>query len=137
MEGRSNRVYEFEAPIDAMSHATLCKLNGIDWQGDHRVAEGCLSDKALYRYLERHPEIDEIVFCYDNDVDGQLPDGTPHNHGQVRAEISAGIFADLGYTTFIQTPNTKDFNKDLMTFLELLAAEMNHSQRENEMEEIR
>ena len=26
MEGRSDRVYEFEAPIDAMSHATLCKL---------------------------------------------------------------------------------------------------------------
>ena len=24
MEGRSDRVYEFEAPIDAMSHATLC-----------------------------------------------------------------------------------------------------------------
>lgn len=137
MEGRSNRVYEFEAPIDAMSHATLCKLNGIDWQGDHRVAEGCLSDKALYRYLERHPEIDEIVFCYDNDVDGQLPDGTPHNHGQVRAEISAEIFADLGYTTFVQTPNTKDFNKDLTTFLELLAAEMSDSQSENEMEEIR
>lgn len=78
-----------------MSHATLCKLNGIDWQEDHRVAEGCLSDKALYRYLERHPEIDEIVFCYDNDVDGQLPDGTPHNHGQVRAEISAEIFAEF------------------------------------------
>ena len=26
MEGKSNRVYEFEAPIDAMSHATLYKL---------------------------------------------------------------------------------------------------------------
>jgi hypothetical protein len=71
MEGRSNRVYEFEAPIDTMSHATLCKLHGIDWRQDHRVAEGCLSDKALYRYLEHHPEINEIVFCYDNDTDGQ------------------------------------------------------------------
>lgn len=34
MEGRSNRVYEFEAPIDAMSHATLCKLHGMDWKED-------------------------------------------------------------------------------------------------------
>ena len=133
MEGSSNRVYEFEAPIDAMSHATLCKLNGIDWREDHRVAEGCLSDKALYRYLERHPEITEIVFCYDNDMDGTLADGTPHNHGQVRAESSAEIFADLGYKTFIQTPNSKDFNLDLRTFRELLAGEPTQTQAE-EME---
>jgi hypothetical protein len=116
MEGRSNRVYEFEAPIDAMSHATLCKLHGIDWREDHRVAEGCLSDKALYRYLQHHPEIVEIVFCYDNDVDGKDAKGQPHNHGQIQAEISAETFADLGYKTFIQTPNTKDFNQDLLTF---------------------
>jgi len=137
MEGRSSRVYEFEAPIDSMSHATLCKLYGIDWREDHRVAEGCLSDKALRRYLSNHPEITEIVFCYDNDVDGILPDGTPCNHGQVRAESSAEIFAELGYSTFIQTPNTKDFNKDLTTFLKLLSAEASYSQTENEMEDIR
>ena len=34
----------------------------------------CLSDKALRRYLSNHPEIMEIVFCYDNDMDGILPD---------------------------------------------------------------
>lgn len=116
MEGHSNRVYSFEAPIDAMSHATLCKLHGIDWRQDHRVAEGCLSDKALYRYLQHHTEITEIVFCYDNDMDGKLSDGTPHNHGQVQAEISAETFADLGYKTFIQTPVNKDFNLDLLAF---------------------
>lgn len=121
MEGTSNRVYEFEAPIDAMSHATLCKLHGIDWQEDHRVAEGCLSDKALRRYLSNHPEITEIVFCYDNDMDGKLPDGTPHNHGQVRAELSAKIFTDMGYTTFIQTPQCKDFNQDLINFRQMTA----------------
>lgn len=114
MDGKSNRVYAFEAPIDAMSHATLCKFHGIDWREDHRVAEGCLSDKALYRYLQHHPEIAEIVFCYDNDIDGKLSDGTPHNHGQVQAELSAETFADLGYKTFIQTPVNKDFNLDLL-----------------------
>jgi hypothetical protein len=121
MEGHSNRVYVFEAPIDAMSHATLCKLHGIDWRLDHRVSEGCLSDKALYRYLQHHPEITEIVFCYDNDVDGKLPDGTPHNHGQVQAELSAETFTGLGYHCFIQTPQTKDFNKDLCTLREMMA----------------
>ncbi len=119
MEGRSNRVYAFEAPIDAMSHACLCKLHSIDWRADHRVAEGCLSDKALYRYLQRHPEITEIVFCYDNDMDGRLKDGTPHNHGQVQAELSAEAFEDLGYKTMIQTPKNKDFNLDLIEYHKL------------------
>lgn len=123
MEGKSNRVYEFEAPIDAMSHASLCKLNNIDWKEDHRVAEGCLSDKALYRYLERYPEIDEIVFCYDNDKDGKLPDGTLHNHGQIRAEIAAKNLTNSGYKTFIQTPNAKDFNEDLVIYRKLLKAQ--------------
>lgn len=123
MEGRSNRVYEFEAPIDAMSHATLCKLNGIDWREDHRISEGCLSDKALHHYLKEHPEINEIVFCYDNDIDGVLSDGTPHNHGQVKAQETAERFANLGYTVFIQTPNSKDFNNDLNMFRGLLASE--------------
>ncbi len=85
MEGRSGRVYEFEAPIDVMSHATLCKLYGIDWREAHRGAEGCLSDKALSRYLKSHPEIREIVFCYGNDVDGKDANGQPRNHGQIQA----------------------------------------------------
>ena len=131
MEGSSDRVYAFEAPIDAMSHATLCKLHGIDWRQDHRVAEGCLSDKALYRYLQRHPEITEIVFCYDNDMDGRLKDGTPHNHGQVQAELSAETFADLGYKTMIQTPVNKDFNLDLLAFQQA-AANMQACEQEQE-----
>ena len=125
MEGKSNRVYEFEAPIDAMSHATLCKLHGIDWREDHRVSEGCLSDKALQRYLQNHPEIDEIVFCYDNDVDGKLPDGSPHNHGQVKAEEYAMIYQERGYRVFIQTPQGKDFNLDLLTYRGLLLSQGN------------
>lgn len=120
MEGRSNRVYEFEAPIDAMSHATLYKLQGYDWKKDYRIAEGCLSDQALKRFLEQHPEVNEIVFCYDNDVDGKLSDGTPHNHGQVRAEEAKKHFGSLGYKVAIQTPTEKDFNKVLTSFCERL-----------------
>lgn len=118
MEGRSNRVYEFEAPIDAMSHATLCKLHGIDWRQDYRISEGCLSDKALKHFLAEHPQIKEIVFCYDNDVDGKLADGTPHNHGQVRAAQAKEYFESLGYKTYIQTPVQKDFNKMLTSLYE-------------------
>lgn len=118
MEGTSRRVYEFESPIDAMSHATLYKLRGYNWRQDHRISEGCLSDKALKRFLENHPEVNEIVFCYDNDLDGKLADGTPHNHGQVRAEEARKHYAGLGYKTAIQTPLEKDFNKVLTSLYE-------------------
>lgn len=110
MEGNSNRVYEFEAPIDAMSHASFFYMLGMDWERDHRVSEGCLSNKALERYLSIHPEINEIVFCYDNDIDGKLPDGTPHNHGQIKAENESDYYRARGYQTWIQKPCEKDFN---------------------------
>ena len=89
MEGKSSRVYEFEAPIDAMK-----------------------------RFLEEHPGVNEIVFCYDNDVDGRLADGTPHNHGQVRAEEAKKHYQSLGYKVAIQTPTEKDFNKVLTSLYE-------------------
>ncbi|MFI3238752.1 MAG: DUF3991 and TOPRIM domain-containing protein [Lachnospiraceae bacterium] len=133
MEGTSRRVYAFEAPIDAMSHATLCELNGIAWREDHRVSEGCLSDKALERYLQLHPELLEIVFCYDNDMEGRLADGTPHNHGQEMAVKMAQKYAKLGYDVMIQTPNTNDFNSDLMMFRSLLLAQ-EHDSMQEEME---
>lgn len=107
MTGRSQRVYEFEAPIDAMSHATLCKMQGIDWRKDYRVSEGCLSSRALRHFLEHHPEIKEIVLCYDNDVDGKLADGTPHNHGQVRAEEEKGILKHRGIGYISRHPHRK------------------------------
>jgi len=102
-----------------MSHATLCKRYGMDWQEDHRVAEGCLSDKALARYLKLHPEIREIVFCYDNDMDGRDAKGQPRNHGHVQAKLSAEAFRKAGYQVYIQTPQGKDFNEDLMVFLQM------------------
>ncbi|MCI6811261.1 MAG: DUF3991 and TOPRIM domain-containing protein [Lachnospiraceae bacterium] len=133
MEGRSNRVYDFEAPIDAMSHATLCKLRGEDWRRDYRIAEGCLSDRALKRFLKQHPQVNEIVFCYDNDLEGRLADGTPHNHGQVRAAQAKDYFASLGYRVAILTPKQKDFNKMLTALYEQpTAGEMSLEEEEEQ-----
>lgn len=135
MEGRSRRVYEFEAPIDAMSHATLCKLHGIDWRKDYRISEGCLSDKALKQFLSDHPQVREIVFCYDNDVDGKLADGTPHNHGQIRAAQAKAHFESIGYTVYIQTPTQKDFNKVLTSLYERpVQKEQDAGETEDEMD---
>lgn len=120
MEGTSNRVYVFEAPIDAMSHATLTFLHHANWKEGHRVSEGGLSDKALERYLNLHPEIDEIAFCYDNDIDGKLPNGTPCNHGQLKAKEMSEKYSNLGYKVKIQAPKNKDFNADLQQFRKII-----------------
>ena len=53
---------------------------------------------------------------------GKDADGQPCNHGQIQAEQSAEAFAKAGYKVFIQTPQTKDFNEDLLTFREMLTA---------------
>lgn len=113
MQGTGNRVFAFESPIDAISHTTLMKLNGMDDTRDFRISEGCLSDKALTRFLADNPQITEVVFCFDNDRDGKDHKGNPHNHGQEFAKKCAEKFRAKGYAVYIQTPYRKDFNADL------------------------
>lgn len=111
--GSSQKVYVFESPIDAMSHATLAKLKGQDWKADHRISLGCLSDHALERFLQHHP-VHEIVFCLDNDHNATFSDGSPApNWGQEAAYKFVQKYADLGYLTSIEKPIGKDFNEDL------------------------
>lgn len=78
-----------------MSHATRCKMQGIDWRKDYRVSEGCLSSRALRHFLEHHPDIKEI-----------------------RAEEEKKNFEAQGYRVYIQTPTQKDFNKMLTSLYE-------------------
>ncbi|MFI3326003.1 MAG: toprim domain-containing protein [Clostridia bacterium] len=113
IKGKSNRIYVFESPIDAMSHATLTKRKGLDETQDTRISEGGLFDKSLTKYLQANENIKEIVFCFDNDVDGKDFKGLPRNHGQVFAKSCLEKFSKLGYKTYIQTPKNKDFNLDL------------------------
>ncbi|WP_197259002.1 DUF3991 and TOPRIM domain-containing protein [Paenibacillus dendritiformis] len=111
--GSSQKVYVFESPIDAMSHATLAKLKGHDWKADHRISLGCLSDHALERFLQ-HFNIYEIVFCLDNDHNATFRDGSPApNWGQEAAVKFAQEYSVLGYQTSIEKPIRKDFNEDL------------------------
>ena len=114
MEGRSSRVYVLESPIDVMSHATLTKMKGnIDYTQDYRISLGCLSDKALERFLKANPAVKEIVFALDNDFDGKDADGQPRNHGQVTAAAFCKKYQDKGFKVFLQKPKAKDFNEDL------------------------
>ena len=65
----SRHLVVFEAPIDALSHATLQQRDGWHWDG-HRLSLGGTSDVALIAFLERNPQIGRIVLHLDNDVAG-------------------------------------------------------------------
>ena len=65
----SKHVAVFEAPIDALSHATLQELEGWKWDG-YRLSLGGTSHVALTAFLERHPEIRRVNLYMDNDLGG-------------------------------------------------------------------
>ncbi len=61
----------FEAPIDALSHATLQEIDGWKWDG-YRLSLGGTSHVALVAFLERHPEIRRVNLYMDNDHAGLI-----------------------------------------------------------------
>lgn len=65
----SRQVAVFEAPIDALSHATLQELEGWKWDG-YRLSLGGTSHVALTAFLKRHPEIRRVTLYMDNDLGG-------------------------------------------------------------------
>ncbi len=71
MEPGSRHVAVFEAPIDALSHATLQELEGWKWNG-YRLSLGGTSHVALISFLERHPEIKRVNLYMDNDLAGRV-----------------------------------------------------------------
>lgn len=66
-------LYVFEAPIDLLSHATLENIsagNNKAWLNKCRLSLAGVSDNALEHYLSEYKNIENIVFCLDNDKAG-------------------------------------------------------------------
>jgi len=107
MVGKTDTVYVFESPIDAMSHATIAKLNDDDYESVHRISLCCTWDGALKRFLDSY-KISEIVFCLDDD-----------NAGNTASKKYIESYAKLSYQTSRERPILgKDFNEDLLGMLE-------------------
>ena len=83
LEGTNkSEVHLFECAIDALSYATLVKLNGGNWKEENLVSlAGVYAPKkqieeskvpvAVIGYLERNPEIQRVVIHFDNDEVGR------------------------------------------------------------------
>lgn len=76
-------VHLFESAIDAMSYATLCKLQGVEWEKLNLLSlagiympkkeiEESTMPAALLRFLEEHSEVSSLILHLDNDKAGRL-----------------------------------------------------------------
>lgn len=118
MEGTGNDVFVFEAPIDAMSHATLYKLEGLDWKKDSRICLGGVSELALDQYLKTHPGTKNIHFCLDNDQAGI--DNIYGVYDEEKEKYTTRSLLEKykakGYETSVNLPVLKDYNMDLISY---------------------
>lgn len=104
IEGTTDSVCVFEAPIDALSYITIHKLQKMMCK-DNLLSLGCSSEGALERYLSENPNIKKIKICTDND----------------KAGIACGnrIEKNYGdkYCVQFLFPMLKDYNEDLIQLL--------------------
>lgn len=120
----SRHLTVFEAPIDAMSHASLQQRNGWAWDG-HRLSLGGTSDVALIAFLERNPQISRIILHLDNDVAGIT----------AARKIKARLAADSRFSRICVSVNpphrgAKDYNDLLLRDIQREREQKHHSRRE-------
>lgn len=65
----------YEAPIDCLSHQTLCKHGYIPHFDGWRLSLGGTSTLALEHFLQRHPNITHCIICTDADRAGDMVAG--------------------------------------------------------------
>lgn len=109
----ASELYIFESPIDAMSHATIQKLAGAEWDDSIRISLGGNNTIApIIRVLNYNPEIRDLIFCLDEDEAGKA-------QGRVyrKVLIHAGIPADRIH--FLSVPYGKDWNNCLQRLREI------------------
>lgn len=102
--GPGGRLFVFEAPIDMLSYIAL---HPESWGQNSYVALCGLSEHAMLWMLDQVSQIEQVVFCVDNDERGIL--------GRERLE---GILKEHGeYEVAVDLAGNKDWNEDLEIIL--------------------
>jgi len=127
----SERLYIFESPIDAMSHASLENAATGDagaWEQHNRLSLAGTSDTAIPFFLNQHPTVKKLVFCLDNDPAGRKAsvDLTRKYHGRV--------IHNRVIHTWIKPPVGKDINEDLQALTARIRAERRIKPLRNDVE---
>lgn len=99
-----------EAPIDALSMATLQKRKDAGWEGRYYLSLGGVSPLALLHFLRQHPQVNHIVLGLDNDKTGM----------EAIEKIKAAVYEDERLRdrtlciTVSSPPVGKDYNDTLL-----------------------
>ena len=95
----------YEAPIDAMSGATLRQYkHDMPWRDVHYLALGGLNHQPINYFLEHHPSIKTVVLCFDSD-----------DPGKAFAKTIVKKLTERGYTVRDMPPASgKDYNEYLV-----------------------
>lgn len=104
-----SKVFVFESPIDAMSHATLTNkiINKESaWKVYNRLALGGTADAALEQYINTYPDIKEINLCLDND-----------DAGRTASAVIKEKYEKMGYVVKERFSHSKDYNDDLIEYI--------------------
>ena len=101
-----------ESPVDALSLATLVKLNGGAWRDCHYLSLGGTSPRAMLQFLRDYPKITRISLCLDNDKAGT--DGMDRLERAVRDDPALSERVSLIYRNPPPKERGKDYNEFLM-----------------------
>ena len=95
----ARKLYVFESPIDLLSFITLYPKY---WHENHYLSLGGVSAKALKTFLSERSDVEQIIFCLDNDKAGH--------------EACAKLFDAIPsrYTVNQLVPSKKDWNEVLV-----------------------
>ena len=97
----------YEAPIDAMSGATLRQYTDIGkWRSVHYLALGGLNHQPIEYFLSQHPQVKTVVLCFDRDEPGLR-----------FADTVAQRLAERGFNVEKRLPAVgKDYNESLIWY---------------------
>ena len=97
----------YEAPIDAMSGATLRQYTDIGkWRSVHYLALDGLNYLPIDYFLQQHPQVKNVVLCFDRDEPGLR-----------FAETVAQRLAERGFNVEKRLPAVgKDYNESLIWY---------------------
>ena len=97
--GTDNMLFVFEAPIDMLSYITL---RPKDWQRHSYVCLCGVSEHAMLKMLELHPNLDHVVLCLDHDP-----------AGIEASEKYYDLLSDKDIQCGRLVPKYKDWNEDI------------------------
>ena len=104
----------YEAPIDAMSGATLRQYkHDAPWRSVHYLARGGLNHQPIDYFLQQHPEVKRVALCFDRDEPGRN-----------FTKIVAKRLTERGYIVQDTPPAIgKDYNDYLLAARRLISME--------------